>query len=388
MSEMLRFIIKVVTFLFALVKRKDYVIFPAVREQAVLSDILFKTSFMLPNKRVFYRGLPKSEARKPDYLDDISLSPTIAAVGILKQLWCLLTFRNILVWKTSSNPICKLLFHLPHVFNIDAASSAHEGWEYFYAFNYTLRKSERVYPVLTDFSKKEKCYVFGSGKSLDSAVDYDFSHGHRIVCNSMVRNIPLMKHIAPHFMMFGDAVYHFGPSVYAGAFRRALLHFVEHFPQCKLIVPEVFYHHFFASYPQLQGHVAAIPFCGCKAVNLNLKDRYCTHDYGNVLNLLLIPMASTISDHVYFLGFDGRATGDDKFWSYSSENNFCDLLESQEEAHPGFFLERDYSEYSGTFGDHTEHIFQHGESIGKKYSSLAPSNNEAMKKRYRGNKDV
>ena len=97
---------------------------------------------------------------------------------------------------------------------------------------------------------------------------------------------------------------------------------------------------------------------------------------------MLIPLASTIAEIIYFLGFDGRTDKDKRFWSYSQDVNFNELLYFQELAHPGFFIDRDYKKYAEIQADFTERLFNFGEKMGKRYICLNKSNNSAMSQRY------
>src|SRR5213076_14180 len=74
---------------------------------------------------------------------------------------------------------------------------------------------ERLLRASLDLQGLDRAYVFGTGPSLARATEFDFSHGVRIVCNSIVRNPELLAHIRPHFIAASDFVFHFGPSRYA-----------------------------------------------------------------------------------------------------------------------------------------------------------------------------
>jgi hypothetical protein len=364
-------------------KNKDFVLYPAINKKDDLDHLLYKLSFMFPNRKIYYSGLEKSSALKPDYLGDIKLSATIYNVCPIKVLFFILTFRIVLIWNCKTVLLKKLTW-LPHVFNIDYKSNRVEGWRYFNAYNLSVR--DKMPPEnLFNFEnapKKDKCYAFGTGESLDMAYNYDFSDGYKIACNTMIKNIELMNHIKPDFLVFADAIYHFGPSVYAFAFRKALYEFVSRFPSCFILIPELLYYHFLDNNPGLKKRVYLIPLCKHREVNNDLKKEYCCHQFDNILNLLILPLASTLADNIYFLGFDGKSKDSKRFWNYSTENNFVDLLPLQEFAHPGFFIGRDYESDTEKFVEKTEMIMQHGENMGKSYYSLNTSNNKSMQKRF------
>ena len=368
---------------FWIFRNKDFVLFPSIREKDDLDHLLYKLSFMFPGKKIFYSGPDKSTAAKPGYLGDIKLSPTIYNVSIIKIIFLILTLRIVLTWNCK-NPLLKKLTLLPQVYNVDYKRNRMEGWNYFYAYNLAKdrRNSPNAFFNFENIPKRSKCYAFGTGESLDTAYNYNFNDGYRIVCNSMIKNIHLMKHIEPDFLVFADAIYHFGPSVYAFAFRNALVEFVKRFPSCVILIPENLYHHFIENHPHLKDKVFSIPPDKHKKVIIDLKKEYSYHRFENILNLLILPIASTLSDNIYFLGFDGRSEEIEGFWKYSNKNNFIDLLPMQKLAHPGFFTGRNYEADTGNFSDQTELIMQYGEGMGKSYYSLNTSNNKAMKKRF------
>src|SRR5690606_15753944 len=53
---------------------------------------------------------------------------------------------------------------------------------------------------------------------------------------------------------------------------------------------------------------------------------YSLPEIGNVLNLLLLPIATTLSKEVCLWGFDGRAPKDSGFWANSSSHTYAELM--------------------------------------------------------------
>ena len=62
-------------------------------------------------------------------------------------------------------------------------------------------------------------YLFGTGPSLQLAGNHSFADGIAVVCNTIVRDPTLWHHLAPAFLTAGDAIYHFGHTPHARAFR-------------------------------------------------------------------------------------------------------------------------------------------------------------------------
>jgi hypothetical protein len=72
-------------------------------------------------------------------------------------------------------------------------------------------------------------------------------------------------------------------------------------------------------------------------VHVDLTQQFSLPAMGNVLALLLLPLASTLSKRVGLWGFDGRAPDDKLFWSNSPKHSYPEFLHELQEAHPAFF---------------------------------------------------
>ena len=237
----------------------------------------------------------------------------------------------------------------------------------------------------------KKAYVFGNGPSLSQATEFDYGDGIRIVCNSIVRNQDLLNHIKPHFIAAADFVFHYGPSKYAAAFRRDLVSALEttgaYFLTAEQLAPLMFHH-----YPEIQQRVIAVPVsrrygfrANARGVNVQLLDAFQVCSLESVLNLLMLPVASTLADEVYFIGCDGRKPDDKGFWSHHRDSQYTGLMQTVKDCHPGFFA-LDYVDYYERYCEHIAAVIAAGESLGKTYASLVPSYVPALAKRpYRPN---
>ncbi len=230
----------------------------------------------------------------------------------------------------------------------------------------------------------DKSYVFGTGPSVETAYDYDFSDGYRIVCNTMIKNRRLMEHIRPHFMVAADGIYHFGLSRYSCRFREDLGEFLARW-KCLFMLPEWFCTNFVYHHKGLEEFAVPVPYTS-SSINLRLKERFEVKTLHNVLNQLLLPLASSLSNSVYLLGFDGRKASDSHFWRSTESVNYEDLKPFHQEAYPGFFRNMDYVNYAVTQERDAEKIISLGESMGKRYISLNESSNSALHRRYSGNR--
>ena len=118
-----------------------------------------------------------------------------------------------------------------------------------------------------------------------------------------------------------------------------------------------------------------------------MKNKFEIKGLHNILNQLLLPLGSSLSNEIYLLGFDGRKQTDKHFWKSLGSVNYEDLKKFHQQAHPGFFKGINYEEYANTQSELAESIMKLGEKMGKKYYCLNESSNKALQKRYVGNQD-
>ncbi|MFL5733696.1 MAG: hypothetical protein ACJ78Q_10885 [Chloroflexia bacterium] len=228
------------------------------------------------------------------------------------------------------------------------------------------------------FRDVKRAYVFGTGPSLARATEFSFSDGLRVVCNSIVRNPELLRHIEPHFIAAADFVFHYGPSRYAAEFRRDLAVALES-TGAYFLIPEPIAPLMFAHFPALAQRTIAIPVANrfdprfkLGGANVQLLDRFQVRSLDSVLNLLMLPVASTLADEIFVLGCDGRKPVDTAFWSHHSASQYSDLMQTVNNAHPGFF-DVDYVDYYDRYCGHVASVIAAGEALGKSYASLVPS---------------
>jgi hypothetical protein len=180
-------------------------------------------------------------------------------------------------------------------------------------------------------------YIFGTGPSLDSSMHHDFSDGIRIICNTAVKNEALLAHIRPQIIVAGDALYHFGDSRHATAFRNDLYRaMAQH--RSLFVCPSEFFPLLIAECPpELHSLIVPIPQGKGESFLPTLWSRYQLPNLGNVLNRLLIPTAIALGKDIRLLGFDGRKPSDIGFWENSHLNSYPELLEILKADNPAFF---------------------------------------------------
>ncbi len=181
-----------------------------------------------------------------------------------------------------------------------------------------------------------KCYIFGTGASLAQSIDLDWSDGYRIVCNTIVRDEKLWRHIDPHFIVAGDAIYHFGFTEFARTFRADLANRLRE-TDTFFVYPDLFNEIVAREFSEFGSRLIPIPTGRHFDIQVDLTRRFSLPALGNVLNVLLLPLACTLSNNVNLWGFDGRAPDDKLFWSNSTQHSYPELMNSLQAAHPAFF---------------------------------------------------
>lgn len=187
--------------------------------------------------------------------------------------------------------------------------------------------------------KKDRVYVFGTGPSLEAARERNFSDGHVIVCNTIVRDAALWHHLNPDFIVAGDAIYHFGHTSHARAFRADLKkRLAESQGRTWFVYPDLFDAIVDREFGEVKNTLIPIPFGKHSDIGVSLSQRFeLPVGLGNVLNVLLLPLACTLSRSVWLWGFDGRAPSDKLFWSNSNRHAYLEHVDELKGEHPAFF---------------------------------------------------
>jgi hypothetical protein len=288
-----------------------------------------------------------------------------------------------------------------NIFNVDYERNSVDGWQLCALADYlrnppkkNIRKLARSQFVDHVEALKvkglKKAYVFGTGTSLERAINFSFDDGFRVVCNTIVRDPELWHHIKPHFIVAGDAIYHFGHTDFAQAFRRDLRARLSESNGAVLFVyPELFdsiVRREFADYLDV---LIPVPTGAHDYVDVDLTKRFELPALGNVLNLLLLPIGCTLSRTVALWGFDGRAPDDKLFWSNSQKHSYPELMESLTRAHPAFYetlvpKNKEDSYVKAVHGDELEARLQRAEAKGFKFVMMHPSWTQTLQKRFQG----
>lgn len=227
-------------------------------------------------------------------------------------------------------------------------------------------------------------YVYGSAPSLSQIIDaeFDFGDGVHIVCNSLIKNIELMDILQPKIVICGDPVFHGGPSLYAAEFRKTLNTFMDRYDVHLITVVDYVANFEMVLDEKHHDRILGVLQTDQIDINLDLVDDPRLWSTENILTMMLLPVAFTMSDNVSILGCDGRSfVHDEYFWSHDKKSQFDDLMDGAKLAHPAFF-NRDFNEYFISHCDTLERVLQKGEDMGKRARLITPSYIPPLAKRY------
>lgn len=303
----------------------------------------------------------------------------------------------------SDNKKAKYLLQKNYLFfDIDFNKNPKDGWNWHYALT-KYHYSEMELKSLMDKSKNklfnyksslalhEKCYVFGTGPSLEKARQIDWSDGYRVVCNTIVKDKEMWEHVNPHFIVAGDAIYHFGQNEFAQSFIKDLE--LRLFDSQTYFVYPYYYHAFIFNNTNIKkDNLIPIWVSNSEYIhNSIISDFSIPGKIGNVLNFLLLPLAAFLSKKILLWGFDGRAPDDKLFWSNSSAHSYSDKLKTIIRDHPKFFEHyvpkgKENLYVDQVFGEKLEYVLSKAENEGYDFSMLHQTWTPTLKKRMIENK--
>ncbi|EAH7580391.1 glycosyltransferase family 2 protein [Campylobacter lari] len=225
--------------------------------------------------------------------------------------------------------------------------------------------------------RTEKIYLFGTGPNFKYAIDYDYSDGLVIVCNSIVVNKDIILKLKPKIFVMADPIFHAGPSNYAADFRKHLVEMFEINP-CVIVVPLRDYHIYKTYLPK---HIVdflvpiffKIPSSDESPFYTDIFEHLQVKTTNNILTLFQLPLAASLGSEIYLLGCDGRPKSKNSyFWSHNSKVQINDKMQDIKNTHKGFFR----IEYDVYYNKHIyflTKLINIIEKNGKKVTNLTPS---------------
>ena len=379
------------------------VFYPLIKNEDVLADLYHRACWYLPDCTGYdvvfpvHRESLRFKDAPPSFgkCGPPQFNPVVKTLGDNPEvLGFLSTADFILLWDDDLNIMEKYNIGCvkKYVLNVSKASAAirHEAYHFAILSHELMPQNERG-NMLSDIQARfstivpqltaNNAYVFGTGPSLEKAMDMDFSNGVSIISNTIVKNKALVDHIRPSVIAAGDPALHYGVSKYACAFRENLLRVMDEH-DCILVMPMGYYPLFIKRYPHLESRTYGLPIIPAKKENisLNLIERYEAACYANVLTMLLLPLAATFSKNVHIIGCDGRPPetisenieSPSPFWNHHKDSEQEALYDTLKICHPSFFS----MNYQDWYEDHCRAIrtiCEHGEKQGISFISSTPS---------------
>jgi len=278
------------------------------------------------------------------------------------------------------------------VFDVDPNAIRMEGSFYLWAGlnlfsnqqELTRENHERFKRFLSQFESIERTYVFGTGPSLSEfALSHDFSDGACLAANSMVKNKQVLDRLKPVAIVAADPIFHAGCSRYASAFHNDLIEALDRY-DAHFITALRDYNISLSYLPErLHERIIGVPFFAQDSYNVELADSFHVNPLPNILTLLLLPVASAISEKIMIAGCDGRPRNENGyFWSHDKAVQFNDEMDNIKQVHPAFF-EIDYKDYYETHCNDLEHAINSLEAAKHHVINLTPSHIPALDKRYK-----
>ena len=304
------------------------------------------------------------------------------------------TSKIVLTWKKiSEEEKLKLEAAGSMVINVDTEDDTAKEygrycsliWQYFKKIKdkkEIIKKSFDKFCKAAEEIKKENIQigcVFGTGPSLAKSYEFDFSDCICVVCNSIVQDSKLLKHINPYFVTAGDAVSHLGVSLYAEIFRHDLSNYLLNSRAYFLTTASVGYI-LTEQCPEIE-HKIILVEQKLDRQNFNLLETFALPKFDSTFNIHMLPIINTFCNRIYINGCDGKCpdVNNEDFWAHAETAQYLDLVETGHKCHPTFDRNRKKSTYT-RYQDSTKSSIEDGEkNHGKTYHTLKQSYIEALK---------
>ncbi len=239
-----------------------------------------------------------------------------------------------------------------------------------------IKESEMRLKKINKEISKNKVLLCGSGPTIEN-FDINYENYDVMICNSIVKNKDFLNQAKPKYLMFGDPIFHPGPSKYSEKFREDVRFLIEqHNTQIFTLSRDyAIYKNVFEK--KYLNNFSFVPMKKIKNYNSDLLKNFYIKGTGNILTLLMLPIAFSLYDEIMLAGFDGRKKEENSYyWKHSNKNQYEDLLEEIKLIHSGYFKKNNlfYDQY---YENHTETVNEWvdlSKINNKKITSLTPSN--------------
>jgi hypothetical protein len=390
--------------------QKSIVYFPIFENIDDLNDQIARTCWYLGSietRKIYFpvkSGL-EIKFKVPDYLDSALAKAYRKLENKLEFVECntdsdlIYAFDNsqiVMQWKIDCYPshFWENKFNKEkkgkQVWSVDKENTRFEGSHYikvglsnFPAKNTEILKNQKKFKEMINTLKGFKaCFVFGTGPMVSQYKEFKYDHGISIICNSIIFDWQMLDYVKPKIIVFGDPIFHFGASRYAATFRQKLVSTIEKY-KLRVVIPFNYYRLFTYHFPELEPVTVGIPFDYDESINLNLNNNFYLNPYKNILTMLMLPIAATLTRKIYILGADGRKKSENSyFWKHNPKTQINDEMQNIKAVHPAFF-NIDYNEYYDEHLKDLSEFIDTGEHHGIKFEMLTPTYIALLRKRYK-----
>jgi hypothetical protein len=215
--------------------------------------------------------------------------------------------------------------------------------------------------------------VMGTGPSARLVDPSNLTADLRILCNSAVRDLDLIRAMRPDVIAFYDPVFHYGPSRYAAQFRKDLLRALQ---ECdaEVVTCHDWGHILLAHHPELASRTTIIAGGPRHDWQIPAGNPATTKQATNVLVSLLLPVAFALADVIQIAGCDGRKASEKYFWQHNRQIQYSDeMMQTVFSTHPGFFSYIDYGPFYAQHCRELEELLSFAETNGKVIEPITPS---------------
>ncbi len=383
-------------------KKEQIIYYPIFDDSTQLTSHYYRACWYLPKENNLLENVflyAKRECKlfdKPDYMGDSNVP---CEHIVVKEDSCdyeeaLEKCKVILTWKhISDEEKQKLELTGSIVVNVDTEDEDAKEygrycsliWSYFKLMKEKKDIIRKSYNRFCDVAKKIKeenlqagC-VFGTGPSLESSYEFDFSSCLCVVCNSIVQNREMLAHINPFFVTAGDAVSHLGVSLYAEKFRNDLQSYLLDSKAYFLTTAPLGYI-LSEQCPAIESKIILVEQ-RLDRQNYNMLENFALPKFDSTLNIHMLPIIHTFCDNIYINGCDGKCpdVNNEDFWAHAGTAQYLELVDTGHKCHPTFDRNRKKSTYA-RYQDSTQISIECGErEHGKIYRTLKQSYIEALK---------
>lgn len=210
---------------------------------------------------------------------------------------------------------------------------------------YRTESKDKFQKMSKLFKDKKSSTCFVTGPSFSKYSEFSFSNENlKIICNSTIINKDFLKYInGPDILVFSDPVFHFSSCEYSCKYRDLIEETLKDYPETYIIIPDVTVPLMNLHFPHLEEKIIGVSFGD--EINWPNFENLTAMRTGNILTLLMLPLAASLTDKIYIIGADGRNKEEKYFWKHNKSAQLNDEMESAYMTHPSFFRDRSYSGY-------------------------------------------